>query len=118
MNRNIDDIYASIGRIITSSIQEPWSEAILEVELHTLALKLSGGYVQVSSMEPFPFSFEKEYKKVLIKDLVELHLKTDLDEKSRWNKMNYTLSCEGSYKVDFIWDQVLADDIEKVYEAS
>jgi len=118
MNRSIDEIYISICKMVMTAIESPWSEAILEVELHSLALKISGGYMQTDSREPYPFTFIKEYKKVLMNDLIELHLKTDLDDKSRWNTMMFNLFSDGTYKVDFTWNQTLADEIEKVYEAS
>jgi hypothetical protein len=104
--------------MVMTAIEGPWSEAVLEVELHSLALKVSGGYMQIGTNEPFAFTFIKEYKKVLMNDLIELHLKTDLDEKSRWNTMLFNLFSDGTYKVDFRWNQTLADEIEKVYEAS
>lgn len=118
MNRSTDELYANIGKMVITAIEGPWSEAVLEVELHSLALKISGGYMQTGSREPFAFSFIKAYKKALISDLIELHLKTDLDEQSRWNRMTFNLFSDGKYKADFRWDQTLADEIEKVYEAS
>jgi len=118
MNRSVDELYTSICKMAMTAIEGPWSEAVLEVELHSLALKISGGYMQTGSSEPFPFTFIKEYKRVLMNDLIELHLKTDLDEKSRWNTMTFNMFSDGSYKVDFSWNQVLADEIEKVYAAS
>jgi len=95
-----------------------WSEAVLEVELHALAIKLSGGYLHGLSSEPLSFKFPKEEKKKLIALLLELHLLTGQDEESRWNIMSFHLHTDGRYKVDFVWDQELADDIEKVRTAS
>lgn len=118
MNRSIDDLYTNISKMIMTAIQSPWSEAVLDVELHSLALKISGGYMLTDSREPFAFKFSKEYKKALMSDLIALHLKTDLDDKSRWNRMTFNLFSDGKYKADFRWDQTLADEIEKVYAAS
>jgi hypothetical protein len=118
MDRTIDELYTSIGKMVTTAIEGPWTEAVLEVELHSLALKMSGGYMQTDSNEPFSFKFSKEYKKALINDLIALHLKTDLDDKSRWNMMTFNLFSDGNYKADFSWNQTLADEIEKVYAAS
>ncbi len=118
MNRTVDELYTNISKMIMTALESPWSEAVLEVELHSLALKISGGYMQADSSEPFAFKFLKEYKKVLMSDLIELHLKTDLDEKSRWNTMVFNLFPDGRYKVDFRWNQTLADQIEKVCQAS
>lgn len=115
MNRNIDEIYASISKMMIKGIESAWSEAVLEVELHSLAMKLSGGYLYGQNSSAGSFSFEKEDKKILMNDLIELHLKTDLDDESRWNTMIYNLRSSGEYKVKFVWNQTLADDIEKVY---
>ena len=118
MKRDLDDIYASISAMMIKSMDSLWSEAVLEVELHALAMKISGGYLQGVGSEPSPFKFIREDKKFLMNLLLELHLKTDLDDESRWNTMSYHLQIDGKYKVDFLWDQTLADDIEKVRAAS
>ncbi len=114
MSRSIDDIYLSISHMLVKGIETPFSEAVLEVELHALAMKLSGGYLLQNGNEPASFRFIKEHKKILMNDIVELHLKTDLDEKSRWNRLNYNLQSDGQYKVEFEWDQALADEIEYI----
>ena len=113
-----DNIYTSISAIMVKCMDSLWSEAVLEVQLHALAMKISGGYLQGMGSEPSPLKFIKEDKKLLMNVLIELHLQTNLDEKSRWNTMTYHLHTDGQYKVDFSWDQALADDIEKVRAAS
>jgi len=115
MNRSLDEIYTSISQMVLKGIDGNFSDAVLEVQLHSLALKLSGGYMRGDGSEPSPFSFIKEHKKILMNDLIELHLKTDVDDKSRWNTLNYALHSNGEYRADFDWDQSLADDIERVY---
>jgi len=115
MNRSLEEIYKNISYILIKGIEGDFSDAVLEVELHSLAMKLSGGYVSKASSEPNTFKFIKEHKKILMNDLIELHLKTDINELSRWNTMNYNLHANGEFKVEFDWDQALADDIERVY---
>ncbi|MDF1879974.1 hypothetical protein JHD50_01450 [Sulfurimonas sp. MAG313] len=115
MDRSIEEIYTSISQMVLRGISEDFTEAILEVELHSLALKISGGFQCTKESEPRAFLFLKENKKVLMKDLVELHLKTDLDEQSHWNTMTYTLYSSGEYKVDLVWNQSLSDKVQSVY---
>jgi len=115
MNRSINEIYSSISQMVLKGIDGSFSAAVLEVELHSLALKLSGGYVRGDGSEPSSFSFIKEHKKILMNDLIELHLKTDVDNESRWNTLNYSLHPDGQYRADFNWNQSLADEIERVY---
>ena len=115
MNRSLDEIYLSISTMLIRGIDGEFSDAILEVELHSLAMKLSGGYLGVNESEPSSFSFIKEDKKILMNDLIELHIKTVVEDKDRWNTLNYTLHPTGEFKVDFEWDQGLADKVEKVY---
>ena len=114
MNRSLDEIYSSISQMVLKGIDGSFSEAVLEVELHALAMKLSGGYVGDAKSEPSAFSFIKEHKKILMHDLLELHLKTSIDDKNHWNTLNYNLHPNGEYKVDFNWNQSLADAIERV----
>jgi len=116
MNRSREEIYASISAMIVKGIDGDFSDAVLEVELHSLAMKLSGGYMRGADSEPSPFSFIKEHKKILMNDLIELHAKTDINELSRWNTMNYNLHANGEYRVEFEWNHKLAADIERVKE--
>jgi len=115
MSRSLDEIYNSISQMVLKGIDGEFSDAILEVELHSLALKLTGGYMRGDGSEPSSFSFIREHKKILMNDLIELHLKTDLNDESRWNTMNYNLHPNGEYKVEFEWNEALANDIERVY---
>jgi len=118
MKKDLDGIYSNISAMIIKAMDDHWSEAVLEVELHALAIKLSGGYLHGLSNEPLSFKFLKDDKKTLINLLIELHLQTDQDDKNRWNTMSFHLHTDGRYKVDFVWDQILADNIEKVRAAS
>lgn len=115
MDRSLEEIYSNISQILLKGIEGKFSDAVLEVELHSLAMKLSGGYVSEVNNEPNTFNFIKEHKKILMNDVIELHLKTDINELSRWNTMNYNLHTNGEYKVEFDWNQALADNIERVY---
>lgn len=116
MNRTLEELTNSISKGIIQGIPVTWSQAVLEVELHALAIKLSGGYLQEGTGEASSFRFLREHKKVLIHDLIELHLITNKDEQNRWNTMNYNLHRNGEYKINYAWDQALADEIEKIRE--
>jgi len=115
MNRSVEEIYTSISQMLIKGIDGTFSDAVLEVELHSLAMKLSGGYLRGDGSSPSSFEFVKEHKKVLMHDLIELHEKTDINDHSRWNTMNYSLHPTGEYKVEFQWNQILADQVERVY---
>ncbi len=117
MNQDINEIYTKISAMMIKGIQGDWSEAVLEVELHALAIGISGGYIRSLGTEPSQFSFHREDKKTLVNALIELHLQTGQDEQNYWNTMSYHLAMDGKYKVDFSWNQALADDIEKVRAA-
>lgn len=115
MNRTPEEIYVSISAMMLRSIDGVFSDAILEVELHSLALKLSGGYLRGEGSITTSFKFTKEDKKILMNDLIELHIKTDLDNASRWNTMNYSLHPTGKYQVHYEWNEALAECVERVY---
>ncbi len=117
MQKELDAIYANISAMMIKAMDPLWSEAVLEVELHSLAIGLSGGYLRSVDSEPSSFTFQREDKKNLINALIKLHLQTGKDEDNCWNTMTYHLHTDGRYKVDFSWNQALADDIEKVRAA-
>jgi len=110
MTRSIDEIYESISLMLVKGINGNFSDAVLEVELHSLAMKISGGYISELGSEPSSFSFIKEHKKVLMNDLIELQTRTD----ENWNSLNYNLHSNGEFRVEYHFDKVLADDIERV----
>jgi len=115
MNRTQDEIYASISETIFKGTDGLFSNAILEVELHSLAMKLSGGYYSTHANETLSFSFLKEHKQELLKDFRELQLKMP---HQAWNTMTYTLDASGGHSTDFQWNEVLAQDIKEVCEAT
>jgi len=115
MNRSVEEIYTSISQMLVKGIDGEFCDAVLEVELHSLAMKLSGGYIRGDGSAPSSFSFVKEHKKVLMNDLLELHAMTDLDDNSRWNTMSYCLHPTGEYKVNYEWDEELDKQIQRVY---
>ncbi len=118
MTQDLEKIHADISSIITRVIDSVWCEAILDIELHALAMKISGGYKQTLDSEPLPFKFIKDDKKALVKALLDLHLLSSTDETNHWNTLSYHLQSDGKYKIEPSWNQVLADDIEKVRAAS
>lgn len=114
MNRSQDDIYASISQTIFKGTDGLFSNAILEVELHTLAMKLSGGYYSTHSNETISFSFLKEHKQNLLKDLRALQT---IMSNEPWNTMTYTLDASGVHSANFQNNEALAHDIEEVCAA-
>ena len=114
MNRSTDDIYSSISETVFKGTDGLFSNAILEVELHTLAMKLSGGYYSTHQNDAASFSFEKEHKQELLKDLRELQQNMPNEP---WNTLTYTLNADGGYYVDFQWNELLANDVEEICAA-
>lgn len=113
MNRSLDEIYTSISTMLIKGIDGPFLDAVLEVELHSLAMKLSGGFLKEDGIEAHTFRFIKEDKKVLMNDLLELQSKAD--KQNRWNTLSYNLHPNGEYKVNFEWNKSLAEQIEQFY---
>jgi len=111
MNRSQDDIYNSISQTVIKGTDGLFSNAILEVELHSLAMKLSGGYYSTHTQKTLPFSFLKEHKQNLLLDLRELQQSMPHEP---WNIMTYTLDSSGKYHTDFRWNEMLAQDIEEI----
>ncbi len=113
MNRSIEDIYSNISAMMIKGTEGVFSNAILEVELHALAMRLSGGYFRADSTlsTSSPFRFIKEHKTILLKDFRELQNKMSHQP---WNIMTYSLLATGEYQVDFEWNDTLAREIDEV----
>ena len=111
MSRSVDEICNSISQMLIKGIDGNFLAAVLEVELHSLAMKLSGGYIVAEGSEPHSFSFIKEHKKILMNDLIELQIKTT----ETWNSLNFDLHANGEYRVEYNFNEALAEDIERIY---
>jgi len=114
MKRSLDEIYSSISQTVFKGTDGLFSNAILEVELHSLAMRLSGGYYSTHSDETHPFTFLKNHKKELLQDLRELQM---LMPNETWNTMTYTLNSSGGHSAKFEYNERLAKEIEEVCAA-
>ncbi|ETZ22153.1 immunity protein YezG family protein [Pedobacter sp. V48] len=108
----IDEIYLSIAKNITDVIKEDWQSAVLRLEVLDGMVSNTGVYYQEKGLERQLDVEEFDFQ--LTFDIMELHHITTEGNGDKWNRAVYTLSSDGKFNMEFIWDQDLQDEVERL----
>ncbi len=108
-----DEIYVNIGQGISNAIDEPhWTNAKLDIEIVGDGVVGYTGDYQVNS-NTIDLSVRKIPRDIR-NWLKELHSITTEGGSNKWNRAVFTLEPQGKFEMEFIWDQELHDEIEKL----
>ena len=108
---NINEIYKYIGEYLFSNFQnEDWKIIILNIEINDKYRGCNGAYLDNMNIEHdlgiiFSFDFGKKIK--------EFYQFTKENNFAPYNRLIYTLEANGSFNMDFKWDQTLQDEWDK-----
>lgn len=106
-----NDIYASIAQVITDSIKEEWTQAVLRIEYLPKRKGYKGHYLDSAGgkkqLRPRP-PFE------LDDALNEFHTLTTEGGNNRWNYIYFTLYPNQQFEVDFVWDEDFAEIMDYI----
>ena len=110
--KTVEEIYLAIAENINNSIKENWKVAVLELEVLDGMVSNTGTYENDSNekkqIDVDEFDFELTF------DILELHKIMTEGNSNRWNKAVFNLTTEGKFDIEFIWDQELNDEIERL----
>lgn len=105
------EIYHKIGQSIFDSIETSWDSAVLEIKY----TGKSGGFHlnYFYNDEEFNAEYSGDYN--MYKTIKELH-KTTTEEGiyTKWNRIVFKLTPDGQMELEYIWDQELYDEIERL----
>ena len=107
--RTIDSIYTAIAEHMINQIDEEWIDCKIAVEFFESAAEFDTTYTSKSGIE---HDLKGGYP--LFKLFKELHELTNESPENNWNRAKFTLEPTGKFKMDFDWDQELADEIERL----
>jgi len=108
----VDEIYEAIASNINTVIKEDWQKAILNIEVLGGMTTNSGTYI--TNLEEQKQIDVEEFDFQLTFDLIELHAITTEGGNNKWNRSIFTLFSSGKFDMEFIWDQELNDEIERL----
>jgi hypothetical protein len=110
--KTVDDIYLAIATNIASAVKEDWASAAVNFEVLDGMVGYDGSYVSGSGQEEQIDVEEFDFQLTL--DLLELHGITTAGGNNRWNRAVFKLEPQGKFDMQFIWDQELHDEVEKL----
>jgi len=110
----IDEIYLSIAEnMINNTPVDNWITSHIDIEYFDEdALEMGGGFITDSnSFTSFKF---RKFDRRIVNDFHSIHKITTEKFDNKWNRAKFTLEPTGKFKMDFEWDQKLADEIERL----
>jgi hypothetical protein len=106
----VDEIYLAIANNLTKVIKEDWRNAVLHLEVMDGMVSNTGTYLNVSGQEKQIDVDEFDFQ--LTFDILELRNITMAGGNNKWNRAIFTLTPDGKFNMEFIWDQQLHDEVE------
>ncbi len=107
---SVEAIYTLMGQTLDDSIDEPYLAAFMDVVRVGRSVRISGSYLSahdelkpVADLAPGPELFGA---------VNELHAITTEEGTNRWNGLRFTLRPDGSFNLDFVWDQARQDEYD------
>lgn len=109
----VDEIYENIGQSLFNVIEnENWDEAILNIEfVGEGVIGYNGHYISNSLKEDISV---RQFPREIRNWIRELHEITTEGGNNKWNRAIFTLFSTGKFDMEFIWDQELNDEIERL----
>jgi len=110
--KTVDEIYLAIATDIANAIKEDWTSAVVNFEVLDGMVGYDGSYESGSGHEEQIDVEEFDFQ--LTFDLLELHGITTAGGSNRWNRAVFRLEPQGKFDMQFVWDQELHDEVEKL----
>lgn len=110
--KTVDEIYQSVAENINSVIKEEWKNAELHIEVLGQMISNTGTYINYSGETKQIDVDELDFE--LTFDLLDLQKITTEGSSNKWNKAIFTLTREGKFDMEFIWNQELQDEVERL----
>lgn len=111
----VDEIYALISQNIVNAIQNAnWCKATLHIQGDNTYVDTTGEYLDeagdLRSLDVHQFDAEVDFA------IMELHEITTAGTYNKWNRAIFRLSPEGSFEMEFVWDQELQHELDQLAE--
>jgi hypothetical protein len=110
--KTVDEIYQAIAGNIENAIKNEWREAELHIEVIGQMVSFTGTYADNAGgkgqIDVDEFDFQLTF------DLLELHQITTEGGRNKWNRAIFRLESGRKFGMEFIFDQALQDEVEKL----
>jgi len=110
--KTVDKIYESIVTNISTVINGEWVKAKLDIEVIGEMVSFTGNYLnnknETKQIDVDEFDFQLTF------DVLELHKITTEGGNNTWNRAVFSVQSDGAFDMEFIWDQELQDEIERL----
>lgn len=110
----VEEIYHAIGQSIVDSIEEDWGYALLKIKFTGASVGFNLNYWTENESAKKSVSLINSHE--LYDSVEELHQITTEGDHNKWNRIKFKLTADGDMELEFIWDQELFDELERLSE--
>lgn len=107
----IEEIYQVIAQSIVDSIDADWEKSILRITYTGTSIEYNLGYWDNNPIEK-DSDYNGGYE--IMTKIEELHKITIDGGNNKWNRIEFKLTSDGEMNLEFIWDQELFDELERL----
>lgn len=107
----IEEIYQVIAQSIVDSIDADWEKSILRITYTGSSIEYNLGYWDNNPIEK-DSDYNGGYE--IMTKIEELHKITIDGGNNIWNRIEFKLTSDGEMNLEFIWDQELFDELERL----
>jgi len=108
----IDKIYESIAQEINKVINDNWEKAVLNIEFEGDGVVGYNGDYETNAEKKDLDVFEISHD--ISNWIRKLHQITTEGGNNKWNRAIFTLFPTGKFDIEFIWDEELDQEIERL----
>ena len=91
---------------------EQFKEAVLEIKRLTANVGFTGYYITPEEKKKWLDIFNFKIDNSCIEDLYKI-TQTEFPIHKNWNRAKYTLFPEGKMEIEYFWDEVLQNEVDK-----
>ena len=107
----VNEIYYLLGQKLSDQINGNWKEAFLQIMRAHKTVEFKCHYFDITNKKN-DMAVSLGYKEA--KAIHELHQITTEGGNNKWNRAILKLWPGGKFEMEFIWDQELHDEIERL----
>ncbi len=107
----VEEIYQILGQSIVDSIEDDWIKAKLDVKYTNKSGGFHLNYWDINKQSQ-SVSLQGSYQ--AYNAVKELHKITTKGGNNKWNRLKFQLTSDGEMDLEFIWDQELYDELDRL----
>jgi len=109
--KTINECYEVLGQTVFRSIDDSWIRAVLNIRKLERSATFNGEYWNVAGLQK---NIEVNIDLTTVKAVKRIHEIITAKNNSKWNRAKFHVTSEGKFEMEFIWDQELQNEVDRL----